>query len=235
VAVAPFYETLSDAGIRSAVVDFPVDYPIEGFNGIQVVDWATEFKLWHFETRPKNLAAQLVTKYGRHPLMNYPGTRATLAGLLALKRKLTQGIEIKRQFAVDLIQMQQHEFIFFGFSELHKAGHFFWRFHDRTHPEFTDAEPELVDSLRAMYEEMDRALGSVMSQLNNEDGAPFVEILAFATALRGLDDQRLSIGGASIDFRQDARGAAALLPDGHWRRSTAGLDKDTRVSAAERR
>jgi predicted AlkP superfamily phosphohydrolase/phosphomutase len=169
VAVAPFYETLSDAGIRSAVVDFPVDYPIEGFNGIQVVDWATEFKLWHFETRPKNLAAQLVTKYGRHPLMNYPGTRATLAGLLALKRKLTQGIEIKRQFAVDLIQMQQHEFIFFGFSELHKAGHFFWRFHDRTHREFTDAEPELVDSLRAMYEQMDCALGSVLNQLDNED------------------------------------------------------------------
>jgi predicted AlkP superfamily phosphohydrolase/phosphomutase len=169
VAVAPFYETLSDAGIRSAVVDFPVDYPIEGFNGIQVVDWATEFKLWHFETRPKSLAAQLVTKYGRHPLMNYPGTRGSLAGLLALKRKLTQGIEIKRQFAVDLIQMRKHEFIFFGFGELHKAGHFFWRFHDRTHREFTDAEPGLVDSLRAMYEEMDRALGSVLSQLDSED------------------------------------------------------------------
>jgi predicted AlkP superfamily phosphohydrolase/phosphomutase len=169
VAVAPFYQTLSDAGIRSAVVDFPVDHPIDGFNGIQVVDWATEFKLWHFETRPKSLAAELVSTYGRHPLMNYPGTRASLDGLLALKRKLTQGIEIKRRFAVDLIRMRQHEFIFFGFGELHKAGHFFWRFHDRTHPEFTDAEPELVDSLRAMYEEMDRALGSVLSQLDDAD------------------------------------------------------------------
>ena len=75
----------------------------------------------------------------------------------------------KRRFAVDLIQMRQHEFIFFGFGELHKAWHFFWRFHDRTHPEFTDAEPQLVDSLRAMYEEMDRALGSVLSQLDNKD------------------------------------------------------------------
>jgi predicted AlkP superfamily phosphohydrolase/phosphomutase len=169
VAAAPFYKTLSDAGIRSAVVDFPVDYPIEGFNGIQVVDWATEFKLWRFETRPKSLAAQLVSKYGRHPLTDYPGTRISLAGLLALKRKLTQGIEIKRRFAVDLIQLRQHEFIFLGFGELHKAGHFFWRFHDRKHPEFTDVEPKLVDSLRAMYEEMDRAVGSVLNQLGNAD------------------------------------------------------------------
>jgi predicted AlkP superfamily phosphohydrolase/phosphomutase len=169
VAAAPFYKTLSDAGIRCAVVDFPIDYPIDGFNGIQVVDWATEFKLWRFETRPKSLAFQLESKYGRHPLTHYPGTHPDLPGLLALKHKLTQGIEIKRQFAFDLLQQRQHEFIFYGFGELHKAGHFFWRFHDRKHPEFTEAEPELVDSLRAMYEEMDRALGSVLNQLEPDD------------------------------------------------------------------
>lgn len=169
VAVPPFYRTLSDAGIRCAVVDFPVDYPIEGFHGIQIVDWATEFKLWRFDTRPKSLAAELISKYGRHPLTDYPGTRNSLTGMVALKRKLTQGIEIKRRFAVDLLQLRQHEFVFLGFGELHKAGHFFWRFHDRRHPEFTDAEPELVDSLRAMYEEMDRALGTVLNQLESED------------------------------------------------------------------
>jgi predicted AlkP superfamily phosphohydrolase/phosphomutase len=169
VAAAPFYKMLSEAGVRCAVVDFPVDYPIEEFNGIQVVDWATEFKLWHFETRPKRLAAQLEPKYGHHPLTHYPGTDSSLPGLLTLKRKLTQGIEVKRRFAVDLIQQREHEFIFFGFSELHKAGHFLWRFHDRSHPDFTEAEPELVDSLRALYEDMDRALGSVLEQLDPGD------------------------------------------------------------------
>ena len=169
VSAAPFYRTLSEAGVRCAVIDFPVDYPIDRFNGIQVVDWGTEFKLWRFETRPKRLAAQLESKYGRHPLNRYPGTHTDLPGLLALKRKLMQGIEIKRRCAVDLIQQHEHDFIFFGFSELHKAGHFLWRFHDREHPDFTHAEPELVDSLRAMYEGMDRALGSVLKQLKPED------------------------------------------------------------------
>ncbi len=169
VAAAPFYKTLSDAGVRCAVIDFPVDHPIEGFNGIQVVDWATEFKLWRFETRPKGLAAELESHYGRHPLTHYPGTDPDLPGLLALKHKLARGIDIKRRFALDLIQKQQHEFIFFGFGELHKAGHFFWRFHDRQHPQFTEAEPELVDSLRALYEEMDRALASVLERIDSDD------------------------------------------------------------------
>jgi predicted AlkP superfamily phosphohydrolase/phosphomutase len=169
VASPPFYKTLSDAGIRCAVVDFPVDYPIEGFNGLQVVDWASEFKLWHFETRPRNYAAQLEARYGPHPLTNYPGTRSGLANLLALKRSLMRGIDIKRDFCADLIQQRAHEFIFVNFCELHKAGHFFWRFHDRAHPEFTDAEPQLIDSLRASYEHMDRALGSVLQQLGTDD------------------------------------------------------------------
>ena len=120
VSAAPFYRTLSEAGVRCAVIDFPVDSPIDRFNGIQVVDWGTEFKLWRFETRPKRLAAQLESKYGRHPLNRYPGTHTDLPGLLALKRKLMQGIEIKRRCAVDLIQQHEHEFIFFGFSELRR-------------------------------------------------------------------------------------------------------------------
>jgi len=169
VAVAPFYQTLSDAGVRCAVVDFPIDHPIENFNGLQVVDWGTEFKLWHFETRPRALAAQLEAKYGRHPLTHYPGTRNDLAALAALKRQLTRGIGIKRRFAIDLIRQRQHEFIFVGFGELHKAGHFFWRFHDHEHPEFTSADPELTDSLRTLYEEMDRALGAVLAELDSQD------------------------------------------------------------------
>src|SRR5689334_9614049 len=78
VASPPFYKTLSEAGVPCAVVDFPIDHPIEGFNGLQVVDWASEFKLWHFETRPAGLGAQLEARYGRHPLTYYPGTRLGL-------------------------------------------------------------------------------------------------------------------------------------------------------------
>lgn len=169
LSAAPFYKLLSDADVRCAVVDFPIDYLLRDFNGMQIVDWGTEFKLGDFATRPPQLEGQLGAVYGGHPLTDYDRTSIGLAELVGLKHKLTRGIEVKRRFAVDLLCRRQHEFVFVNFAELHKAGHFFWKFHDRTHPDFTAAEPQLTDSLREVYQQMDRALGSVLEQLGGND------------------------------------------------------------------
>ena len=169
VAVEPFYATLSKSGVRCALIDYPVSHPIDDFNGVQVIDWGTEFQLWHFETRPKDFATKLFSTYGKHPFTNYGSTDLALSSLVALKGKLRRGIEMKRRFAIDLLASKDYDFIFFCFSELHKAGHFFWRFHDRKHPEYTEAEPALVDSLRECYEEMDRALGTLLARLKATD------------------------------------------------------------------
>ena len=169
LSAAPFYRLLSDAGVRCAVVDFPIDYLLAGFNGIQIVDWGTEFKLGRFETQPRELAAALRAAYGSHPLTDYGRTSLGPSELLALKDRLKRGIEVKRRFAVDLLKRRAHDFIFYNFAELHKAGHFFWKFHDRRHPDFAGGEPRLVDSLRELYEEMDRAIGSVLEQLGLND------------------------------------------------------------------
>jgi predicted AlkP superfamily phosphohydrolase/phosphomutase len=169
LSAAPFYQLLSDADVRCAVVDFPIDYLLRDFNGMQIVDWGTEFKLGSFATHPSQLGAELGATYGVHPLTDYDRTSVGLSELVGLKHKLRRGIEVKRRFAVDLLRRRQHEFIFVNFAEAHKAGHFFWKFHDRTHPDFTAAEPQLTDSLREVYQEMDRAIGSVLEQLGGDD------------------------------------------------------------------
>jgi predicted AlkP superfamily phosphohydrolase/phosphomutase len=174
VAVAPFYRSLSDAGVRCAVVDFPVDIPQSPFNGVQVVDWGTEFKLWRFETQPKNLAAQLVANYGKHPLTEYGRTQTSLRDLLRLKHSLLRGIKLKLRYAKDLLRQREYDFIFFNFAELHKAGHFFWKFHDRTHPDHTNQEPELLNALRELYEAMDRAVGELLEHLVGSDDIALV-------------------------------------------------------------
>jgi predicted AlkP superfamily phosphohydrolase/phosphomutase len=165
----PFHKVLSDAGIRCAVVDFPIDYLVPDFNGLQIVDWATEFKLGRFQTSPAGLATDLTATYGEHPLTHYDRTSLGVSDMIALKHKLMGGIEVKRRFAVDLLQRREHDFVFYNFAELHKAGHFFWKFYDRQHPDFTDTEPQLNNALREVYTEMDRAIGSVLEQLGDDD------------------------------------------------------------------
>ena len=169
LSALPFYKELSDAGIRCAIVDFPIDYLLPNFNGLQIVDWGTEFKLGKFGVNTPGLAAELERRYGGHPLTDYDRTSLGLSDLLALKHKLMRGIEIKRRFAVDLLQRREHEFVFYNFAELHKAGHFFWKFHDRQHPDFTEREPQLTSALREVYAEMDRAIGTVLAQLGSND------------------------------------------------------------------
>jgi predicted AlkP superfamily phosphohydrolase/phosphomutase len=197
VAVAPFYKTLSDAGVRCAIVDFPVDYPLADFNGIQVVDWGTEFKLWRYETRPESFAAQLKSRYGDHPLTNYPGTKPGMPSLLSLKGKLQRGLALKQRVAVDLLAQREHEFVFFNFAELHKGGHFFWKFHDRGHPEFTESEPKLVDALRELYEQLDAVLGAVLSTLSDEDDLILITDRGMYADHRGdhlVDDILIKLG-----------------------------------------
>jgi len=169
LSALPFYRELSDAGIRCAIVDFPIDYLLPDFNGLQIVDWGTEFKLGEFGVNVPGLAAELDSRYGSHPLTNYDRTSLGLSDLLALKHKLLRGIEVKRRFAVDLLRRREHDFVFYNFAELHKAGHFFWKFHDRQHPDFTDREPQLQHALREVYADMDRAIGSVLEQLGSSD------------------------------------------------------------------
>jgi predicted AlkP superfamily phosphohydrolase/phosphomutase len=165
----PFYKVLSDAGIRCAVVDFPIDYLLADFHGLQIIDWGTEFKLGSFTTSPAGLTGELTARYGDHPLTEYDRTSLDLTSLIALKHKLIHGIEVKRRFAVDLLRRHEHEFVFYNFAELHKAGHFFWKFHDRGHPDFNDSQPQLSHALREVYEEMDRAIGTVIEQLGSND------------------------------------------------------------------
>jgi predicted AlkP superfamily phosphohydrolase/phosphomutase len=200
IEIEPFYATLSRNGIRCALIDYPISQPIDDFNGLQVIDWGTEFQLWHFETRPKTFAAKLLSTYGKHPFTGYGSTDLAISNLVALKGKLRRGIETKRRFAIDLLASKDYDFIFFSFSELHKAGHFFWRFHDRKHPEYTDAEPALVDSLRECYEHLDRALGTLLEHLKGTDDLVVVSDRGMYAEHRGdhlIDDTLIKLGLAT--------------------------------------
>jgi len=185
LSAVPFYKVLSDAGIRCAIVDFPIDYVLADFNGLQIVDWGTEFKLGRFGTSPAKLAGELGATYGSHPLTDYDRTSLGLSDLLELKHKLTRGIEVKRRFALDLLRRREHDFVFYNFAELHKAGHFFWKFHDRQHPDFTSAEPQLSEALREIYQVMDRAIGSVLEQLGSDDDLVLVTDRGMFAEYRG--------------------------------------------------
>ena len=127
----PFYEPLARAGLQTVVVDLCVDRPRPQKNLVQVVDWATEFQLWHYCTTPRAEREFVDAVCPDHPLTNYGSTDPSEQNLVALDRKLERGSALKAQLVTALMDRYPDWQVFFaGFCEIHKAGHFFWQYQD---------------------------------------------------------------------------------------------------------
>lgn len=168
--LAPYYLQLEANGVRCALVDIPNDLPRKELTGVQVVDWLTEFKFWHFQTGNPADRADIEQRFGTIEADGgYGPTIPTLDGYRDLRRKLERSIRLKGALTRELLARQDLDHIFVVFGEPHKAGHHLWKFMDPTHPDHEDAEPYLRDAVLAIYQQIDRQLGELAACLSPHD------------------------------------------------------------------
>jgi predicted AlkP superfamily phosphohydrolase/phosphomutase len=169
VKLERFYERLSAHGARCAIVDVPTDLPAEHLNGVHIVDWGTEFKFWRYETRPTTLKEQLDTRLGRHFLADYAGTGGSSASHRELRESLVQAVRVKSRLIGELLDRPDLDLIFAVYGEPHKAGHFFWKYMDRSHPEHAANATDLEDSLLQIYQLIDTELAQLAERMAPSD------------------------------------------------------------------
>ena len=63
----PFWNYLSRAGKRVAVLDIPLSGISEGLNGIQTVEWGSHDENYGFRAWPPTLKAEIKSRFGLHP------------------------------------------------------------------------------------------------------------------------------------------------------------------------
>jgi predicted AlkP superfamily phosphohydrolase/phosphomutase len=163
-----FYERLAKHGIRSAVVDVPTDRPAPHFVGIQVVDWGTEFKRSEFTTQPRELKQEIEKRF-RHVLADYGTTGSTPAAHRKLAGDLSEAVRLKAAFTRELLEREDLDLVLVVFGEPHKAGHFFWKYMDSSHPDHVPAEQDLRDALFAQYELIDKECADLANRLTPRD------------------------------------------------------------------
>jgi predicted AlkP superfamily phosphohydrolase/phosphomutase len=185
VQVRPFYKFLGDAGPRCVVLDLPGDFPQAAFNGLQIVDWGSEFKLWRYETRPRSLKRRIASEAGEHPLTRHTYTDPGIESLKSLRAKLEEGVRVKGALARRLLAMEDWDFSYIGFGEGHKAGHFFWKFFDPGHPDFDAADPYLAGALLAVYQALDREMEHVVQAIRKPVNVMIVSDRGMQGELRG--------------------------------------------------
>jgi predicted AlkP superfamily phosphohydrolase/phosphomutase len=169
IQLKKFYQHLGDAGLSCAVADIPTDHPAPDIRGLQVVEWAPEFKFWRYETVPRSFARYIRKRIGRNPMTNHRSSGDSQESHTKLCASLATSTLMKAKLGRYLIGRTDLDLVFLVFGEAHKAGHWLWKYHDKHHPNHEACAPVLKDGLLNSYKQVDRAVAELVGLVSTED------------------------------------------------------------------
>ena len=163
---APFWEALSHAGRRVAVLDVPLTRLSKELNGIQVVEWGGHDSVYGFRTTPDDLASTLRTRHGTHPLGgSCDRSRRTVEDYASFVDALEAGVRRKASWTGELLDRGGWDLFMQVFTESHCVGHQCWHLHDPGHPAYDPAfAARHGDPLQRVYRAIDTAIGDLLAR-----------------------------------------------------------------------
>jgi predicted AlkP superfamily phosphohydrolase/phosphomutase len=165
----PFWNYLSRAGRRVAVLDIPLSSISRGIYGMQMVEWGSHDAASGFRTWPPRLKREVASKFGFYPLKETCNYFARKQELSALKDLLVEGVKRKTELTNYYLDMGNWDFFGQVFSEGHCIGHQCFHLHDLTHPSY---DPETAsttgDLIREVYTTIDAAIGRILERVDND-------------------------------------------------------------------
>jgi predicted AlkP superfamily phosphohydrolase/phosphomutase len=191
IRVPSFWETLSGAGRRVAVIDVPHSAVSGPVNGIQIVEWGPHDRHLGFHTSPPSLATEVERQFGLHPIGGVDaydarqfapcdlahragGARRTPREAQALLTDLLAGIDRKVELSLHCIDKEEWDLSLTVFGEAHCVGHQFWFLHDPADPAHDpDLAADIGDPVARVYTRLDQAIGAHLERAG-PDTAVFV-------------------------------------------------------------
>jgi predicted AlkP superfamily phosphohydrolase/phosphomutase len=164
-----FYEHMGDAGLRCGLADIPTDSPASPMHGLQVVEWATEFKYWRYATVPRSFAGYIRSHIGENPMTTHWSSGDSQESHTKLCAALETSIRMKAKLGRDLIKRKDLNLVFCVFGEAHKAGHWLWKYYDETHPNHESSPAILKDGLLNSYRQIDRGVAEMLELVTPDD------------------------------------------------------------------
>lgn len=167
----PFWNALSAAGLRVAVVDVPKSVPADGLNGVQLTDWATHdpgqgtgFHCWPPELRESLLAGLPADRLGTCEVQ-----RRGIRGFRRLTETLVCNVRRKGELSCRLLARGPWDLLISVLSEPHCIGHQAWHLHDPDHPLFDPRIAAAIgDPIARVYRAVDEELGRMLAAAGPE-------------------------------------------------------------------
>ena len=167
VRTTPFWDHLSTAGRRVAILDIPQARPSPRINGIHLVEWGAHDANHGFATSPPSLKDEVLARFGQHPHIGLCDADRTAAELGVFRDGLLRGIAAKAGVTRHFLAQENWDLFAQVFTEAHCIGHQAWHLHDPTHPRFNEAERAMVgDPVRDVAVAIDRAIGEILADVD---------------------------------------------------------------------
>ena len=167
----PFWNYLSRAGHRVAILDIPLSGISKELNGIQMVEWGSHDVICGFHTWPSQLQQDVLARFGPHPLTRSCDSFGwTQQEFPTFRDLLVQGVQKKAKLTNHYLNQGGWDFFTQVFTEGHCIGHQCWHLHDSNHP---DHDPNKMisltrDPIRDVYVAIDTAIGEILGHPDNE-------------------------------------------------------------------
>lgn len=166
-AQLPFWKFLDDAGKRCVVMDAFMNYPLDGFRGIQLLEYGTWTWFWEPMATPNGVWREVVRQFGPYPapehskVLNVPEPRQ-------FRSQLIRGAEVKSKVVRWLLREKPWDMSFVTFGEPHPAGHYLWHLADPSYPAHpTHGTVGLENAVRDVYAAVDSAIGEILKELDD--------------------------------------------------------------------
>lgn len=170
IKAEPFWNCLSYAGRKVAILDIPMSVISGKINGIQMVEWGAHDHNYGFCTWPPKLQQEVLTRFDRHPLRkSCDASGRTPEEFCVFRDRLIQGVQRKAELTNYYMNRGGWDFFAQVFSESHCVGHQCWHLHDPDHPGYDPAVVAITgDPVRDVYRAIDTAIGDILAQTGND-------------------------------------------------------------------
>jgi predicted AlkP superfamily phosphohydrolase/phosphomutase len=174
----PYYwDYVSDAGMRVAVVDQPQTVIPPKLNGFMLTEWGLHDRNFGTASEPPEILAEVLARFGDHPVERCDEHGYKVQGFEDLLAGLVAGAQRKAEFLLDLYNREEWDLFVCAFGETHCVGHQFWHFFDPDQPGYDPAAPEeLREAVKTVYLEVGKGIEALL-----DAAGPDTSVLVFAS------------------------------------------------------
>jgi predicted AlkP superfamily phosphohydrolase/phosphomutase len=166
-AEAPFWKYLDDAGKKCIVFDAFMDYRLDGFRGVHVLEYGTWTWFTTPGSAPTNVYKDIVAKFGPYPAPEHTAV-LSVPEPRSFRDRVVAGAGVKAKVAKWLMQTHPWDLCFLTFGEPHAAGHFLWHVEDTAYPAHSaSAAAGLEYCIREVYSAVDAAIGEIVDSVDD--------------------------------------------------------------------